>query len=262
MINIKKSHPIYSPPSFIRIKRSSLVIVPAFNEEKSIHHVVLDIKNCAPFADILVINDGSSDNTATIARKSGAAVLNLPHNLGIGGAVRAGLAFAEEMGYSFILRMDGDGQHKAEDITRLLEPVEKGLVDAAFGSRFCGGSNAYCPPLIRRLGISTYSLIVSIIIGQKISDATSGLWCLNRKTIRYFSRYFPQDYPEVESHILLYKAGFSQMEVPVNMRARLAGRSSISPWRSVYYAFKVLLAAVIRAIQDAPELSEEEAYAT
>jgi glycosyltransferase involved in cell wall biosynthesis len=195
-----------------------------------------------------------------MARKSGATVLNLPHNLGIGGAVRAGYAFAEERGYLWIVRLDGDGQHDAKDIIRLLEPVQQNHVDAAFGSRYCGTTNKHCSSRVRRWGIWIYGIVVSLIIKQRITDATSGFWCLNRKAIRYFTRYFPQDYPEVESHILLYKAGFRQMEVPVNMYARVAGHSSIDFYRSIYYAFKVLLAAVIRAIQDAPQMPEEESY--
>lgn len=238
-----------------------LVIIPAYNEEESIGDVVTTVKESAPFADILVINDGSTDNTAAVARRFGASVLDLPHNLGIGGAVRSGFALAEEMGHAYLVRLDGDGQHDSNDISRLLAPVREGKADVAFGSRFCGTLNSYRPPLARRLGIRMYGLVVSLAIGQRIHDATSGLSCVNRNVIRYFARTFPQDYPEVESHILLSKAGFSQMEVPVNMHARIGGNSSIGPMRSVYYAFKVLLAALVRAVQKAPYYPEEKTSA-
>jgi glycosyltransferase involved in cell wall biosynthesis len=238
-----------------------LVIIPAYNEEDCIAYVVDRIKQSATYADILVINDGSTDNTACVARYHHASVLNMPHNLGIGGAVRAGFALAEELGYEIVIRLDGDGQHDPDDILRLLTPVLKGRVDATFGSRFCGDLNTYYPPLIRRFGIWLYGLVVSIIIHQRIHDATSGMWCVNRKAIRYFRRHFPQDYPEVESHIVLHKAGLSQMELPVGMHDRFGGQSSISPLRSVYYAFKVLLAVFVRAIQEVPPLPEEDIFA-
>lgn len=240
------------------LKSRVLVIIPAYNEEESIGNVIKTIKKSAPFADILVINDGSLDRTAAIAQHNGASVLNLPFNLGIGGAVRAGYAFAEEMGYLWVVRIDGDGQHDPCDILRLLTPVLKGQADAVFGSRFCGDINSYQPGSGRRIGIWLYGFLVSIIIRQRIHDATSGLWCVNRKTVRYFKHNFPQDYPEVESHIVLHKAGLSQMEVPARMHARFGGQSSISLLQSIYYAFKVLLAVLVRAFQEVPRLPEEE----
>ena len=250
------------PSSIVEtIKSKVLVIIPAYNEEKCIGKVIRDIRKSTPFEDILVINDGSLDNTAAIALQNGAQVLNLPFNLGIGGAVRAGYAFAEEMGYSWVVRLDGDGQHNPDDILRLFAPILNGQADAVFGSRFCGDINSYRPSLGRRTGIWLYGFLVSLIIGQRIYDATSGLWCVNRKTMRFFKQNFPQDYPEVESHILLYKAGLIQKEVPAQMHARFAGRSSISLFPSVYYAFKVLLAIFVRAVQALPRLQEEETFA-
>ena len=243
------------------IKSDVLVIIPAFNEEECIGTVIKGIRENTPITDILVINDGSLDNTAAIARRCGAKVLDLPFNLGIGGAVRAGYAFAEEMGYSWVVRMDGDGQHDPGDICSLLNPVLNGQTDAVFGSRFCGGVNSFHPSWGRRTGIWLYGFLVSIIIHQRIYDATSGLWCVNRKTVRFFKHNFPQDYPEVESHILLYKAGLTQMEVPARMHTRIGGRSSINFFHSVYYAFKVLLAILIRAIQEIPRLPVEESHA-
>ena len=235
-----------------------LFIIPAFNEEDCIGFVIDEIRNITPLANILVINDGSVDNTATVAINHGAEVLNLSHNLGIGGAVSAGLTLADELGYQYVVRMDADGQHNPEDICRLVLPVRENQANVVFGARFCLGEKSYCQSFLRKVGIRFYGLVVSIIIKQKIHDATSGFWCLDRSAIRYFANFFPQDYPEVESHVLLYKAGLRQMEIPVTMRKRVNGHSSIGLFRSIYYAFKVLLAVCIRAIQDAPCLSDEE----
>lgn len=246
---------------YLKRRSAVLVIIPAYNEEESIGQVVADVKRSAGFADVLVVNDGSTDRTAAVARLCGADVLNLPYNLGIGGAVRAGYKLAEEMGYAFVVRLDGDGQHNPDDIPRLLAPVQLGQADVAFGCRFCGGSTSYRTSLGRWLGIRVFSLVLSLLLRQRIHDVTSGLRCANRKAVRYFARYYPQDYPEVESHILLYKAGLSEVEVPVTMRARIGGRSSITLLRSVYYAFKVLLAILVRAFQEVPYLFGEEAYA-
>ena len=244
-----------------RVNRGVLVIVLAYNEEESIEFVVESIKKTAPFADILVIDDGSTDNTASRAERAGAEVLNLPFNLGIGGAVRAGYAFAYDMGYQWVLRFDGDGQHDVGIFYDLLDPVLEGQADAVFGSRFCEDGDNYNPHLIRRMGIWLYAFLVSIIIRQRIHDATSGLWCVNRRTTRYFKNHFAQDYPEVESHIMLYKAGLSQMEIPASMHKRFGGQSSIGLLRSFYYAFKVLLVIMVRAFQDVPRLAEEEVVA-
>lgn len=247
--------------SYLKRGRPVLVIIPAYNEEESIGQVVTNVKRNAGFADVLVVNDGSTDGTATVARRCGADVIDLPYNLGIGAAVRAGYRLAEERGYEFVVRVDGDGQHNPEDIPRLLGPVQQGRADVAFGCRFCGGSTSHRTSPARLLGIRLFGLVVSLLLGQKIHDATSGLRCANRKAIRYFARYYPQDYPEVESHVLLHKAGLSEVEVPVSMRARTGGCSSITLPRSVYYAFKVLLAILIRAFQEVPLSPGEEPYA-
>lgn len=247
--------------SYLKRRSPVLVIIPAYNEEESIGQVVTDVKRSARFADVLVVNDGSTDGTATVARRCGADVIDLGYNLGIGAAVRAGYRLAEEMGYEFAVRVDGDGQHNPDDIQRLLAPVQQGRADVAFGCRFCGGSTSYRTSSARRLGIRVFGLVLSLLLGQKIHDVTSGLRCANRKAIRCFARYYPQDYPEVESHVLLYKAGLSEVEVPVSMRPRIGGCSSITLPRSVYYVFKVLLAILIRAFQEMPYSLGEEPYA-
>jgi hypothetical protein len=226
-----------------------LVIIPAYNEEESIARVIAGVKESASFADIVVINDGSIDKTSTVVRSLGASVLDLPHNLGIGGAVQAGYRLAHRLGYDIVLRLDGDGQHDPKEIPRLLVPVLGDLTDVAFGSRFCGGEVTYDGPRARRMGIRLFAILVSLITGQRTYDATSGMLCANRKGIRCFALYHPQDYPEVESHVLLHKAGLRRMEVPVTMHPRTGGESSIRFLASVYYAFKVSLAVLITGMR-------------
>lgn len=233
---------------------SVLVIIPAYNEEKNIAHVVSGIKRVVPFADILVINDGALDATAEVARRDGAGVLNLPYNLGIGGAVQAGIKFADAHGYPFVVRVDGDGQHNPQDIPRLLEVVMQGRANVAIGSRFCPGQESWCPPLARRLGICYFSLLVSLIVGHRVYDTTSGFQCMDHHAIRYFARYYPQDYPEVEAHILMSKACLRVVEIPVKMRPRRAGISSIDFACSIYYAVKVTLATLMAAFRTMPHL--------
>ncbi len=228
---------------------SILVIIPVYNEERNIAHVIYGIKRAAPFADILVVNDGSFDATADVARCSGAGVLDLPFNLGIGGAVQAGIQFAHAHGYPFVARMDGDGQHNPEDIPRLLRVVMQGRANVAIGSRFCPGQESYRPPLARRLGIRYFSTMVSLMVGCRVYDTTSGFQCMDRHAIRYFARYYPQDYPEVEAHILMKKFGLKIAEIPVTMRPRRSGVSSIDLLRSIYYAIKVTLATSMAAFR-------------
>ncbi|MCK4470539.1 MAG: glycosyltransferase family 2 protein [Anaerolineae bacterium] len=233
---------------------SILAIIPAYNEEENIAHVIRGIKIAAPFADILVINDGALDATARVARRSGAGVLNLPFNLGIGGAVQAGIKFAWAHGYPFLVRLDGDGQHNPEDIPRLLQVVMQGRANIAIGSRFLPGHEAYRAPSARRLGIRYFSLMVSLMAGHRVYDTTSGFQCMDRHAIQYFARYYPQDYPEVEAHILTDKVGLQVVEIPVTMRPRRSGVSSIGLLRSIYYVFKVTLATLMAAFRAMPRL--------
>ena len=237
---------------------SVLVIVPAYNEEKNVGHVVRKIKQHAGYADILVINDGSSDATAEIAQRNGACVLNLPCNLGIGGAVQAGIKFAWNYGYPFVVRVDGDRQHNVVDIPRLLGAVMQGRADVAIGSRFCEKKGTYRPPFARRLGIRMFSLLVSVLVGYRVYDPTSGLQCMDLEAMKHFARYYPQDYPEVEAHILMHKAGLKVIEIPVVMRPRKAGVSSINFLRSIYYVLKVFLATLIAAFSTEPTRRKEK----
>ncbi|HSB33903.1 MAG TPA: glycosyltransferase family 2 protein [Nitrospirota bacterium] len=221
-----------------------LIIIPAYNEEESLPGVIRDLREHVPQFDVLVVNDGSRDATSRIAREMGVKVLDLPYNLGIGGAVQAGYLYALENGHDVAVQFDGDGQHCACEIKKLTGPLAAGKVDLVVGSRFLE-PNAYNAPIMRKLGIGIFSFILSLIIGIKITDSTSGFRAANRRVIEFFARTYPDDYPEVESLVLLHKMDMKMMEVPVVMRERTAGKSSITPVRSAYYMTKVLMAIFI-----------------
>jgi len=221
-----------------------LIIVPAYNEEKSLPGVIQDINDHAAHADVLVVDDGSCDGTSRLAAGLGVNVLSLPFNLGIGGAMQAGYLYADRQGYDIAVQFDGDGQHKAGEIEKLLGPITSGSADIVVGSRFLipGG---YQPPPSRKIGMWIFSFLLSRILGTRVTDTTSGFRAANRRVIEYFARHYPEDYPEVETLVLLHKKGFRFIEVPVMMCERTGGRSSITAVRSVYYMVKVILAILV-----------------
>ncbi len=221
-----------------------LVIVPAYNEEASIGRVIEDLREHVSHADVLVVDDGSHDGTASVAGSLGVRVLRIPFNLGIGGAVQAGYVYALRYGYDAAVQFDGDGQHLASEIATLMGPIEKGEADIVVGSRFLN-RGSYKAPVLRRAGIWVFSMVLSRILGMPMTDTTSGFRMTNRKTIEFFSRLYPDDYPEVESLVLLHHAGLKIAEKPVCMRERTGGSSSITAFRSVYYMVKVLLAVFV-----------------
>jgi glycosyltransferase involved in cell wall biosynthesis len=227
-----------------------LVIVPAYNEEESLPGVIRDLRGHFSAADILVVNDGSRDGTLNSARGMGVKVLNLPFNLGIGGAMQAGYLYAAKHDYDVAVQFDGDGQHLASEIEKLLQPLTRGEADLIVGSRFMLPGD-YKAPFLRRLGIYIFSFTLSRILENPVSDATSGFRAVNRKVIAFFSRSYPEDYPEVEALVLVHKVGLRIAEVPVSMRERTGGRTSITAMRSVYYMVKVLLAVFIDLIKKA-----------
>jgi glycosyltransferase involved in cell wall biosynthesis len=223
-----------------------LIIVPAFNEEGSIQKVIGGVREHFPQADIIVVNDGSTDCTSERARAGMATVLDLPFNLGIGGAMQAGYRYAYEKGYDMAIQVDGDGQHDPAEISKLLDALETEKVDMVIGSRFIGNSNSeYKPALMRKFGISILSRVISSIVGQKISDPTSGFRVANRRTIELFAFNYPQDYPEPEVLVLLHRCDLKMKEIPVAMSGRASGESSITKFRSIYYMVKVLLAIFV-----------------
>ena len=229
-----------------------LVILPALNEGRSIAQSIRGIRAALPRADILIVNDGSSDDTAAEALGAGANVLSLPFNVGIGAAVQAGFQFAEAHDYDIVLRNDGDGQHVPAGNVDLLTCLDMQPVDVAIGSRFIDAQGDYGTPLLRRLGSAILARLLSTIIGQRVTDPTSGFAAFNRKSIGLLSQVYPHDYPEPEAIVILHRAGLRQMEVPVKMIARKHGNSSITPLRSVYYMIKVILAILIHLLRRQP----------
>ena len=223
-----------------------LAIVPSFNEEENIAGVIESIKRENPLVDVLVVNDGSNDTTGAVAQSSGLArVVNLPCNLGIGGAVQTGFIFAKREGYDIAFQFDGDGQHIASEIKKILDPVKNNYADVVIGSRFCGDGGGYRSSLSRRLGIKVFEIVNSLLIKQKITDNTSGFRAYNRRAIHFLARNYPMDYPEPEAVLILGRNGFRLREIPVLMRERKGGRSSISGTGSLYYMIKVLLALLV-----------------
>lgn len=224
--------------------KNILVIIPAYNEEGSIEMVVKEVHTSSPLAKVLVVNDGSTDLTSEKAKACGATVLDLPFNLGIGGAMQAGYKYAFEKGYEMAVQVDGDGQHDSKEIPKLIKALEDKEVDMVIGSRFIGYSE-FKSSMMRRIGINIFSAVISLIIRQKITDPTSGFRAANRRTIQLFTIHYPQDYPEPEALVLLHKSGHKMAEVPIVMSHRVAGESSITKLRSVYYMVKVLLAIIV-----------------
>ncbi len=236
-------------------KGKILVIVPAYNEEGSVGKVVEEVHTHLPEAEVLVVNDGSTDLTSEIAQFKGAVVLNLPFNLGIGGAMQAGYQYAHQKGYDIAIQVDGDGQHDPKEIGKLLKALEEKKIDMAIGSRFIGDLG-YKSSAMRRVGISIFSQLISMIVRQKISDPTSGFRAANRKAIQLFASNYPQDYPEPEVLVLLHQCRLTMVEVPVGMGERYYGESSITKIRSIYYMVKVLLAIFVDCFKEPPILEQ------
>lgn len=232
-----------------------LAVVPALNEDTTVAAVVGKILVSLPGADVLVVDDGSTDGTAYAAAWAGAMVVRLPHNLGIGSAVQTGYMFAAERGYDLCVQVDGDGQHDPIEIPALLRPLLAGEADLVIGSRFMAGPGYEMSPM-RRIGSVILAGVVTAITGRKITDTTSGFRACNREVIRFCARHYPSDYPEPEAIVLLHRAGFRIKEVPVAMAHRQGGASSITLLRSVYYMDKVLLAIFIGLLRSVPHRSE------
>ena len=236
-----------------------VAIVPAFNEAGAIGGVVDATRASNPLFDVVVVDDGSRDDTAAIARSRGAAVVTLPFNLGIGGAVQTGFQYALQRGYEVAVRLDGDGQHDPAELQNLLGPIERGEADIVTGSRFVNGSGGYRPPLARRIGIIWFARIVSLLTRQRVTDTTSGFQALNRTGIELFAGDYPNDYPEVEATVLVFKHRLRLVEVPVTMRVRETGQSSITFVRSIYYVLKVTLALLMAMLRKAAVPRDEVA---
>ncbi len=229
----------------MKCKRSdSVILIPAYNEEASIASLLDEVRSCQPAMDIVIINDGSTDGTAAVAVKNGAEVLDLPCNLGVGGAVQAGFRYAYENGYTYAIRCDGDGQHPPSEMKNLIAAMKSGNVDLVIGSRFLGESD-YKSTWIRYCGIHSLAAFLSVICRRKVTDPTSGFQMLNRPLLYFFSRVYPMDYPEPEALALMRREGYDFCEVAASFRKRKAGKSTIGKWGTLYYVFKVFLALLV-----------------
>ncbi len=221
-----------------------VAIVPAFNEEHNLGRLLAELRALDPGLEVVVVSDGSTDRTAEVAAGAGAHVVRLPFNLGIGGAVQTGFRFAWERGYELAVRLDGDGQHDPAELRAVVAPVVAGDADLAIGSRFIG-DGGFRSSAARRIGIRVLARVVSWIAHQRLTDTTSGFQALNRRAIALYAADLPRDYPEVEGLVMAIRHRIRVQEVPVRMREREHGRSSIGTLASVYYMIKVLLAIFV-----------------
>lgn len=227
----------------------TLVLIPAYNEGAAIGRVVSEVRRKCPGMPVLVVNDCSKDATASEARAAGADVISLPCHLGLGGCVQTGYKYAFDAGYVSVVRIDGDGQHDPVDIARLLERLETSGVEMVIGVRAAGSNGGFRTSLLRRVGIAFFKLLLRPILGRKVSDPTSGFVAVNRRALEVFSLTFPLEYPEIEALVVLQRKAFRFEEVESVMRPRMAGRSSITPVKSVYFVLHVLLGVFVNILR-------------
>lgn len=235
-------------------EKKVLLIIPTYNEEEVIEKTILEIVefkkslvylNSAYKLDYIVINDGSTDSTAVILDENRIKHIDLINNLGIGGAVQTGYKYAFEQQYDVAIQFDGDGQHDINSISELIKPLFKGY-DFCVGSRFKEkSSSVFQTTITRRFGINFISFLIKIVSGNKVYDVTSGYRAANKEVIKLFANRYPMNYPEPESIVSLYKKKFAIVEVPVNMKAREGGKSSITPFKSIKYMFEVCISILI-----------------
>lgn len=226
---------------------NKLVIIPAFNEAGCIVDTVRDIIDNAPEFDYVIINDCSRDDTLRLCEEHNFNVVTLPINSGIGAAVQTGYLYAKRYGYEYAIQVDGDGQHDAAFLGTMADYMQEHNTGMLIGSRYIE-KRGFQSSGLRRFGIRYFTVLIKILTGKKITDPTSGMRMVGRDIIEYFADEYPKDYPEPETAVTILKKGWSVEEIPVVMKERKAGSSSISPKRSVYYMIKVSLACVIAAM--------------
>jgi glycosyltransferase involved in cell wall biosynthesis len=227
---------------------SLLILIPAFNEEGAVGDVVREVRQVVPGVAALVVDDCSTDATSAVAAAAGAEVLRLPCHLGLGGCVQAGYKLAFELGYEYVIRVDGDGQHDPHEIPRILDVLTAERCHMVIGSRYLAGDNGYTS-VSRRAGIVLFRLVLRPILGKWVHDPTSGFVGVNRQALGVFSRSFPLEYPEIEALVVLQRRAFQFEEVPCRARARKAGRSSITALKSIYYIIHVLLGVFVNILK-------------
>lgn len=229
-----------------------LVIIPVYNEEKKIQSVIRGVREHLPLSEILIVDDGSRDNTRQKAEAEGAKIIPHPYNLGYGTALQTGYKYALREGYDAIVQMDGDGQHDPSSIADLLASLQKDEADIVIGSRFLNARetesdpSVYRAPFTRKVGMELFSTITSLLIHEKITDSTSGYQAMNRKVLEWVSSdKFPCDYPDADVIIMLHRAGFRIREFPVRMFPSQNKKSMHSGWKPLYYIFKMFLSILV-----------------
>jgi glycosyltransferase involved in cell wall biosynthesis len=225
-----------------------LILIPAFNEEGAVAGVIREVRQVIPQVPILVTDDASGDDTVGRARIAGADVLRLPHHLGLGGCVQAGYKLAFELGYDYVIRVDGDGQHDPKYIPVLLDVLRKTGCHMVIGSRFYQNNGAHTSA-VRAIGIWVFRIVLRPILGKPVHDPTSGFVGVNREALQVFTGSFPLEYPEIEALVVLQRKRFRFEEVPVQMRKRKAGRSTITAIKSLYYIIHVLLGVFVNILK-------------
>lgn len=220
-----------------------LIIVPAYNESENLSSTLDELKSSVPF-DILVVDDGSRDNTSEVSKQRGVAVVRLPFNLGIGGAVQTGFKYAVRRNYDVAVQVDADGQHSASTVSKLVSFLLTGRADIVIGSRYLGRASVKTP-LLRDVGIRYFSWLTSKIVGHRITDCTSGFRAINRRALNYFSEHYPIDFPDAEALILAHRNGLTLAELPAQFRRRRKGKSSLRRLKFVYYPIKETISVLI-----------------
>ena len=227
-----------------------LLIIPAYNEEENILNTINNIKQCSNEIEYVVVNDGSTDNTLKILQENNINHINLVHNLGIGGAVQSGYKYAYANNYDIAIQFDGDGQHDANFIQTICEPVIANQADICIGSRYLDKTTSeFKSTIMRRFGKNIISAMIKLFWHKKITDPTSGFRAANKTVIEIFAKDYPSDYPEPESIVTLLRSGLKVVEKPVNMKERKGGKSFVSPGTSIIYMLKVSLAIVLDSIR-------------
>ena len=230
------------------------LLMPCYNEEACIARVIESVTRQLPEVWLIMVNDGSTDNTAALIREYAVkndhvVLLDLPVNLGIGGAVQTAFRYASRNGFDYAVKVDGDGQHPAAQIPELIEVLRRDGADMVIGSRFLK-KEGFQSTFLRRLGIAFFRTLNSLLIGQRVTDNTSGFRAYSRRAILFAEKYYPSfDYPEPEEVILMAKNGFKIVEIPTVMASRQGGTSSISPLKAVYYMLKVFFSVIMAALR-------------
>ena len=228
----------------------TLVLVPAFNEAARIGRVLAGIRAAVPNADVLVVDDGSADDTTAVARAAGARVVRLPFNLGAGVAAQTGYKLAVREGYACVVQLDADGQHEPADIPALLAVIERREADVAIGSRFLESATTYRAGALRRTGMGLFGLLAWMLTGVRFSDVTSGFRAFGSDVVRFVAtEWYPTDYADADVLITLRRAGFRLRDVPVRMYERAGGRSMHAGLRPIYYVFKMLLSVALAPVR-------------